>query len=193
MDYQQLDLFSNADLGIKPTRLTPREPQLVMDAEALTTWKTTIANHQQQTRTNKALTQGTLFELPSPRYDPEAIDPFTLPQVAMSFYEMPVSDSGSPCIYFVIDAAVPLLLYVGETVASSQRWKGVHYCKDYIQEYISLHRKYKMNVAVNASFEWDAPRSRKPRQALEQMLIQKWKPPFNKEMWDLWGQPFKAD
>ncbi|WP_228061762.1 hypothetical protein [[Phormidium] sp. LEGE 05292] len=30
----------------------------------------------------------------------------------------------------------------------------------------------------------------KPRQQLESVLIAKWKSPFNKQNWDVWGTPF---
>ncbi|MEO0688447.1 MAG: GIY-YIG nuclease family protein, partial [Cyanobacteria bacterium J06649_11] len=45
-------------------------------------------------------------------------------------------------------------------------------------------------TAVNIAFWWDAPDSTRPRQKLELELIQKWRSPFNKENWKLWGQPF---
>jgi hypothetical protein len=47
-----------------------------------------------------------------------------------------------------------------------------------------------MPSAVNIAFFWDAPPNRKYRQKLEQTLIKRWRTPFNKEMWNLWGQPF---
>ncbi len=37
---------------------------------------------------------------------------------------------------------------------------------------------------------WEAPIATKPRQQLESALIAKWKSPFNKQNWDVWGTPF---
>jgi hypothetical protein len=51
------------------------------------------------------------------------------------------------CIYFIIDNALPLLLYVGETMQTAkQRWNGTHDCKDYAMNYVELHRKHDLEV-----------------------------------------------
>jgi hypothetical protein len=103
---------------------------------------------------------------------------------------MPASCPGDACLYFVVDSAVELILYIGETCRSNKRWKGIHDCKDYIKSYQSLHYQYGLKTAVNIAFWWDTPVQTRPRQQLEQALIQKWKSPFNKENWQRWGQPF---
>ncbi|WP_292730855.1 GIY-YIG nuclease family protein [Nostoc sp. JL31] len=95
----------------------------------------------------------------------------------MAFYRMP-DDFGQAALYFVIDSATPLLLYVGETKRSNKRWKNTHDCKDYIASYQDLHYRYEMETAVNISFWWDAPVERKSRQTLEQAMIQKFKYPW---------------
>lgn len=163
-----------------------------MGAETLIEWKSRIFNYQQQVREKRAPQQGMLFDLKPAHCDPNEVDPFSLPPVAMSFYRLPASDAGHPCIYFIIDAMTELLLYVGETQQSNRRWKGTHDCKDYIAQYIALHRKYGLKVGVNAAFWWDTPANRKVRQVLELALIEKWKTPFNKENWELWSNPFKS-
>ncbi|MBD2535726.1 GIY-YIG nuclease family protein [Nostoc flagelliforme FACHB-838] len=122
--------------------------------------------------------------------DPERIDPFTLPLQSMAFYRMPDS-FGQAALYFVIDSAADLLLYVGETCQSNKRWKNAHDCKDYVASYQDMNHRYDIKTAVNIGFWWDAPTQRKARLALEQAMIQEWRSPFNKEMWNLWGQPFK--
>ena len=83
-----------------------------------------------------------------------------------------------------------MLFRSGETCKSNKRWKGTHDCKRYVEKYIDLHYRYELNTAVNICFWWDAPVETRPRQNLELALIQKWKPPFNKENWQHWGQPF---
>jgi hypothetical protein len=106
------------------------------------------------------------------------------------FWRMPADSPGDACLYFVVDSAADLILYVGETCRSNKRWKGIHACKDYIASYQDLHYRYEMKTAVNIAFWWDAPVDRRARQELELSLILKWRSPFNKENWERWGQPF---
>ncbi|MFL9457929.1 MULTISPECIES: GIY-YIG nuclease family protein [Nostocales] len=185
MEPQQLDLFS-------PPPPTPalKQEQLVMDADALLKWKSQITAYQQRVRESLAPQQTALFNLTPVHCDPERIDPFTLKLVPMSFYRMPADSPGESCLYFVRDTTAEIVLYIGETCRSNKRWKGVHDCKRYVEKYLELHYRYKMTATVNMSFWWDAPIKTRPRQQLELALIQKWRSPFNKEMWEKYGQPF---
>ena len=63
-------------------------------------------------------------------------------------------------------------------------------CKNYIFNYIELHRKYKITVEVVSAFYFKVPTERKLRQNLGLELIEKWRSPFNRESWKFWGQPF---
>ncbi|MBD2505368.1 GIY-YIG nuclease family protein [Anabaena azotica FACHB-119] len=188
LEPQQLNLFAN-------NTITPsygsKADTLLMSADVLQEWKSRILTHQQRVRANQSPQQATLFDLTPTHCDPEAIDPLTLQLVPMSFYCTPADSPGEACLYFIIDSAAGLVLYVGETMRSNKRWKGIHDCKDYIASYQDLHYKYGLPKAVNAAFWWDAPVERRARQQLELSLIVKWRSPFNKENWDLWGQPFK--
>lgn len=184
---QQLDLFSP---GSVRSSVVNREPVLLMDEKNLTKWKSKILIHQQRVRTSTPVKQDTLFHLPSSHIDPDRIDPFELPVSALSFYRLPTDTEGQACLYFIVDRQSNLLLYVGETCKSNQRWKGVHDCKRYIEKYLDLHYRYQLETAVNIAFWWDAPTKARSRQQLELALIQKWKSPFNKENWRHWGQPF---
>ncbi|RCJ20218.1 hypothetical protein A6S26_05710 [Nostoc sp. ATCC 43529] len=181
----QLNLFPD----VKPTPAR-RAEALVMSLEALLKWKGQIFDYQQRVRESKPMQQTALFDLAPNHCDPDIIDPFTLHLQPMAFYRMP-DDFGQAALYFVIDSAALLLLYVGETCQSNKRWKNTHDCKDYISSYQDLHYRYQMETAVNIGFWWDAPLERKARQTLEQAMIQKFKSPFNKENWERWGQPFK--
>ena len=197
---RQLDLFSYTPPPQKPQQLdlfpdtqftqAGREEDLVMSADELLRWKSKICDYQQRVREAEPLQQTALFDLPPSHCDPDSIDPLTLRLMPMSFYRMPANSPGDACLYFVIDCAAQLLLYVGETRRSNKRWKGIHDCKNYIDSYQSLHYKYKMKTAVNIAFWWDAPTDREARQELELSLILKWRSPFNKENWERWGQPF---
>ena len=161
-----------------------------MDKPALVRWKSQIYNYQQRVRESEPLQQTALFDLPPSHCNPDSIDPFELQPHPSEFYRLPDNDSEA-CLYFVIDNALPILLYVGETKRTpSQRWKGVHDAKSYITNYISLHRQHGLDVAVVAAFWWDVPEGARSRQQLELALIQKWRSPFNKENWERWGQPF---
>ncbi|YAF99223.1 MAG: GIY-YIG nuclease family protein (plasmid) [Nodularia sp. CChRGM 3473] len=185
LEPNQLNLFS--DLNHTPARRTER---LVMNQDALVQWKSQILNYQKQVREVQQPQQKTLFNLAPAHCDPDRIYPLQLEVRSLSFWRMPVDSPGDACLYFIIDSAADLILYVGETCRSNKRWKGIHACKDYIASYQDVHYRYGMNTAVNAAFWWDAPTQRKPRQALELSLILKWKSPFNKENWERWGQPF---
>lgn len=161
-----------------------------MDAEALMRWKIQIAARQQRTREGQFLQQATLFELIPAHCDPDKIDPFSLRLQSMAFYSLPADSPGEACIYFVIDRAAQLILYIGETCRSNKRWKGHHDCKTYVENYQSLHYQHQLSHAIGIAFWWDAPVQTKPRQQLELSLIHKWRSPFNKENWKLWGAPF---
>lgn len=160
-----------------------------MSLDALLKWKSQILDYQQRVRETQPAKQVTLFDIAPNHCNPDAIDPFTLPLQSMAFYTMP-TDAGSAAIYFVIDNAIPLLLYVGETRQSGKRWKGEHGCKQYLDSYHSLHHHYGLQREVSIAFWWDTLVDRRARQELELSLILKWRSPFNKENWERWGQPF---
>ncbi len=161
-----------------------------MNAQALVRWKSQICDYQQRVRESEPAQQTTLFNLASTHCDPDTIHPFSLTLQSMAFWRFPADSLGDACIYFVIDSAAGLLLYVGETCRSNKRWKGTHDCKRYIEKYQDLHYQHKLSCAVNMAFWWDAPAQTRARQQLELSLIQKWRSPFNKENWERWGQPF---
>jgi hypothetical protein len=121
---------------------------------------------------------------------PDSIDPFKLPQQNTEFWRWKAEDVGSAALYFVMDCQLPILLYVGETIKSNQRWKGMHDCKRYLLNYVTAHRLHDSPVAVNIGFWAQAPVQTRLRQQLELALIEKWRSPFNKENWGFWNTPF---
>ena len=167
-----------------------------MDKDALIAWKARIFDYQKQVRSSQPTKQETLFDLAglgiAPKHvEPDSINPFCLIPQPMSFWRKPAFDKGQACLYFVIDSTnQPLLLYTGESCQSAQRWKGTHDAKRYIDKYIALHRQHGLSLAVNIYFWYDAPVDTKARQQLELAMILKWRSPFNKEYWQMWGQPF---
>ncbi len=191
-DYEQGSLFEKVRQS--PLKLHDSGANYGMGATSLQAWKQAIANHQ--SLANRAIpdVQTSLFELPDSHCDPHAIAPFTLPIHPAEFYRLPNDDRGDACIYFVIDLIAssrsPVLLYIGESCRSYQRWKGVHDCKRYLLNYRELHITHNLPTQIVMTFWWDAPLATKPRQQLERILIEKWRSPFNKENWNFWGTPF---
>lgn len=134
--------------------------------------------------------QKSLFTTYESSFKTENIDPFSLTTHPDQFYDLPDYKNSKSCLYFILDTAFPLLLYVGETKQSpTERWTS-HDCKNYLKHYIELHRNYQLKVTIRSAFLWGIPQSKKLRQALEKELILKWRSPFNKESWSYWGQPF---
>jgi len=194
----QTTLFSGADLQ-QIRRSGKRLPHtLDMSVTALQDWKHAIARYQHHERTHPPQHQPSLLTLDHPsahasaHVDPVGIDPFSLQPETIAFWRFPANSPGDACLYFVIDwqSEFPLLLYVGETCRSNQRWKGEHDCKRYIANYQALHFQHGLTPTVTIAFWWDTPVQTRPRQQLELALIRRWRSPFNKENWEVWGTPF---
>lgn len=187
-DYQP-SLLSDADLRAADLSWAYNRPAgSAMLADELQGWKQRVAQFQATVKADPSV-QGTLFDVvdASPA---DTIDPFALPPRNAEFWRGQFQESGVPALYFVVDHDAAVLLYVGETVKSNQRWKGVHDCKRYILSYVEAHRVHSLPVAVNIGFWPHADCDRKARQTLEQALIRRWRSPFNKENWATWSTPF---
>ncbi|WP_332867509.1 GIY-YIG nuclease family protein [Pannus brasiliensis] len=169
-----------------------------MSKDFLIAWKSRIADYQKGVREGKgAIEQASLFALPKTTWHTaDEIEPFALKRYPSDFYDLPPRcfeslDEGG-CIYFQIDHAAGIILYIGETKLNArQRWVGRHYCKDYVLHYIELHRRYDLDVAISASFWYHVPPEKKILREWESELIHKWRSPFNREMWEFYGQPFQ--
>ncbi|MEA5463133.1 GIY-YIG nuclease family protein [Leptothoe sp. PORK10 BA2] len=186
---KQVSLLSDeAQRAVSQSRFQNLQPQLDLGRQELSDWKRKIAIFQTSVKTTPAMEQVSLFE---PCLDPaEAIDPFGLPQQNTEFWRWQFSDVGVAALYFVIDYHSDLLLYVGETVKSNQRWKGEHDCKRYLMNYRQAHYHHGLDSQLGIAFWRHAPAERRPRQKVESSLIYKWRSPFNKENWQFWGTPF---
>lgn len=210
---EQPSLFSVSDL--QTGRYLSQPKLLPISRDALQSWKQRIFDYQQQIRIHPVIQQGTLFDAPTTAdpclkqgyrtqesggsylgtpppdaIDPDQIDPFRLPQQNTMFWRWKTTDSGIAALYFVIDCELPLLLYVGETCKSGQRWKGEHDCKRYLDNYLLAHYPLQVPTRLGIAFWSQAPHTTKARQAIELALIRKWRSPFNKENWEFWGTPF---
>lgn len=189
---EQLNLFESLD----PIRPSTKE---FLDKKALVEWKERIVKYQQQIRNNPTPQQNQLFSLANSYGSSDDIDPFSLKLHTSLFYRMPetqgvVNGIDTGCIYFIIDRHLPILLYIGETkLTATKRWKNVHYAKNYVLNYIEIHRKYKLDVSVVSAFWHKIPSDKKMLLKWEKELIFKWRSPFNKESWQFYGQPFGKD
>ena len=187
----QGNLFSGATAG------SSRPPELPLDAAQLRQWQSRLHEHQaplfrgEQTGSHQA-------DLFGSNIDPDpGINPATLTPLPLSFWRWPDSPHRGAAIYFVLDRPAeleqPLLLYVGETLAADRRWKGEHDCKAYLAAYGEALQRCALPHQLSIRFCTDVPAATKPRRALEQALIQRWLPPFNKETRQRWATPFTAE
>ncbi|MBF2078245.1 MAG: GIY-YIG nuclease family protein [Synechococcales cyanobacterium T60_A2020_003] len=190
MTSKQFSLFSSTELY--QLERSPRlDTPLEMSAETLLDWKDRIIQFQRQVTLSPALEQGQLFDAPSATHlDPNSLDPFALERQNTDFWRWTERDRGVAAFYFVIDYECDLLLYVGETITSTQRWKGEHDCKRYLMQYRQAHYQHDLSSTLGIAFYRNAPTGTRDRQTLESALIRKWRSPFNKENWTFWNTPF---
>jgi hypothetical protein len=189
---EQPSLFAAQDL--QGSYVVNRSNSLEISSVALETWKQKIWRYQQQVPIGAPAQQASLFDPPSVALT-DTLNPFTLPPQNTQFWRWTASDAGVSALYFVFDyhrdpGSKPLMLYVGETGQSNQRWKGEHGCKRYLLSYQQAHYDHDLPTQLGIAFWQDAPEGVADRQSLESALIAKWKSPFNKENWRFWGTPF---
>ncbi|MBT9310585.1 GIY-YIG nuclease family protein [Leptothoe kymatousa] len=181
-------LNEDAQQAISQSRFQNLLPKTELGRQELMDWKQKVATFQKTVKAAPIMEQASLFDAaPDPA---EAIDPFALPQQNTEFWRWQFSDVGVAALYFVVDYHSELLLYVGETVKSNQRWKGEHDCKRYLMNYRQTHYHHDLDSQLGIAFWRHAPADRRPRQKVESALIYKWRSPFNKENWKFWGTPF---
>ena len=152
--------------------------------------------------------QSPLFESDSPRQEQSSlfgseeaeaagVQPLSLKPLPLSFWRWPQSPHQGAALYWVMDRPAglkhPILLYIGETMAADRRWKGEHDCKAYLAAYQEACVHCGLSCRTSIRFWGDVPRAIKARRQLEQTLIRRWQPPFNKETRDRWATPFQAD
>jgi len=139
--------------------------------------------------------QGDLFGGPGDRA--QAINPLELRAQTLHFWRWPQAPLQGAALYFVLDTPakeqLPLLLYVGETGRADQRWKGEHDCKQYLAAYSEAIGRAALSCQLSIRFWLDVPQAVRPRRQLEQALIRRWQPPFNKETRQRWATPFTSD
>ena len=171
--------------------------ELALNREQLQSWQERIHSFQSP-----------LFESNSPRQEQSSlfgceeaeaagVQPLSLKPLPLSFWRWPQSPHQGAALYWVMDRPAglkhPILLYIGETMAADRRWKGEHDCKAYLAAYQEACVHCGLSCRTSIRFWGDVPRATKARRQLEQTLIRRWQPPFNKETRDRWATPFQAD
>jgi hypothetical protein len=216
---RQGDLFAGNGLPQPGTAIAATPPPLLR--EQLLSWQGRLAAHQGplfgrgggvgggpgDVAAAGELRQGQLFassgaaDLGPDPDDPveraARLDPLGLRAQSLSFWRWPHAPHQGAAIYLVMDRppepSSPLLLYVGETGRADLRWKGEHDCKGYLAAYGESLRRAGLEARLSIRFWGDVPAAIRPRRALEQALIRRWLPPFNKETRQRWATPFTAD
>jgi hypothetical protein len=189
---EQQFLFSDVEVKYQVSSSHQVQPIWAMDGTTLKKWKASIAKHQLEVRQGQSAHQGELFDLLSHQASTyaEDIDPFSLRLHNFFFFDRTSEIGSDSCLYFVIDTVAQILLYVGQTHKADRRWSSYHDCKRYVENYKQLHFTHGIAEGISTAFYWEVPPDTQLRQRLESSLILRWKPPFNKENWQLWSAPF---
>jgi len=178
--------------------ITSTNTELILSKELLQNWQERIHKHQSKLFQGipNLHKQGSLF----PKVEQGSVDdlePLKLTPLPLSFWRWPKCPHHGPAIYLVMDRLETydshLLLYLGETIAADRRWKGEHDCKAYLAAYSEALGMAGLPNRVSIRFWSDVPEDTRSRRKLEQKLIQRWLPPFNKETRARWSTPFTAD
>lgn len=189
---RQGDLFS----GAAPLPATGPSAELALEADQLQRWQQDLTTFQAPLFRGEPSgdRQGNLFAAAHPGPAGE-LNPLGLRAQPLSFWRWPESPHQGAALYFVLDSTAtgPLLLYVGETGQADRRWKGEHDCKQYLAAYGEALHRAGLSAQLSIRFWLDVPAAVRARRSLEQALIRRWLPPFNKETRQRWATPFTAD
>ncbi len=195
LSQRQGQLFSETSLSDFQSKSPPR---LDLSRETLENWQEKILTHQStlSDETTSVVTQSSLFTESNTSLI-DQIDPLKLTPLPLSFWRWPSSPHQGPAIYLVMDhpeiCNAPIILYIGETIAAERRWKGEHDCKSYLSSYSEALGIVGLKNKLSIRFWTDVPKDTQSRRRLEQLLIQRWLPPFNKETRRRWATPFTVE
>ena len=184
--YHSLDVETincQQDLQNNQKTTQNKEHTQFMDIKSLNYWKCKIAAYQQQVREM-------LVNITSPDSYFETIDPWNLELTPISGYNKLGDRFDNTCLYFVIDAAADLILYIGAVQRRNKQLVGTHKCKSDVEKYTRLHNRYDLPTSVNIAWCWDIPMENQTLPSLLDTLVKQWKSPFNQENRHNWGQPF---
>nr|YP_002049338.1 hypothetical protein PCC_0712 [Paulinella chromatophora]ACB43128.1 hypothetical protein PCC_0712 [Paulinella chromatophora] len=113
-----------------------------------------------------------------------SLNPMELKPQSIHFWRWPQPTCTGPAIYFVIDYPChldsPLLLYIGESSQMEKRWKSNHSCKNYLALYSEAMSQARLEKRLSIRFWTDVPEKIEKRRFIEEILIDHWRPAFNK-------------
>ena len=208
---RQRELFASAAALAAGCANATDSPEVPLLRHQLQEWQRAVAAHQARlfAGSGEGVHQAALFEGPETEAPVKAglgINPLELQAQPLSFWRWPDPPQRGAALYFVLDSFVlegplaalghgpqPLLLYVGETGRADRRWKGEHDCKQYLAAYSEALARVNLGSRLSIRFWLDVPGATRARRTLEQALIQRWLPPFNKETRQRWATPFTTD
>ncbi len=160
--------------------------------DSIMDWRNKIYEHQKNIfkEKNNLYKQKSLISFRDD--DLDGINPFKLKSFSINFWRSNKSIHQGAAMYFVVDTLgdKKIILYIGETNSADNRWKGVHDCKNYINNYRESLASTNIKNHLDIRFYFDVPQEVKFRRKLEQKLIYLWLPPFNKETRDRWSTTF---
>ena len=191
----QGELFKDDELQVN-TNLSNKE--ITLSHQLIKNWQSKVHAHQAKlfSGTPSQQKQISLFKT-SIEGDVHQLDPLKLTPLPLNFWRWPSSPHLGPAVYLVMDRPKHLnqqiLLYIGETLAAERRWKGEHDCKSYLASYCEALRVVGLSSQLSIRFWTDVPLETKSRRRIEQLLIQHWLPPFNKETRTRWATPFTSE
>ena len=191
----QGELFNSKNLY---TPTSKNNQELLLNRKTIEDWQGKIYSFQSIHFNGESLPekQVSIFENPSNSIFSDEFNPLSLTPLPIIFWKWPTGPHQGPAVYFVLDQfnnkKDNIVLYIGETLAADQRWKGDHDCKAYLENYCECLQKANMKFLLNIRFWIDVPEKTKTRRDLEQKLIKKWRPPFNKETRSRWSTPFTS-
>ena len=168
---------------------------IALSKKSIQDWQNRIYSHQKKCFQNLDLInhQTCLFQ-DHERDQEKSFTPLNLTPLPINFWRWPKKYFEGPAVYLVMDRFSKedknIILYIGETIAAEQRWKGEHDCKSYLSNYSSILNEVSLSCQLSIRFWTDVPRDTVKRRALEQKLIRRWLPPFNKETRTRWQTPF---
>ncbi len=172
--------------------------ELRLSKELLKNWQERVHNYQAKffQGLQNIHHQGSFFEK-SEEQSLDSIEPLSLTPLPLSFWRWPECPHHGPAIYLVMDqlenSNSHILLYIGETIAANRRWKGNHDCKSYLSAYSEALVRVGISNQLTIRFWSDVPKETRSRRQLEQQLIKRWLPPFNKETRKHWSTPFTGE
>ncbi len=169
--------------------------EIKLSPDCLKQWQKNIHAHQTMIFNNRTLIPKQTSLFPSENTAlVEQFEPLSLTPLSLDFWRWPSSSHHGPAIYLVMDRPEdldnPIILYIGETIAAEKRWKGEHDCKNYLASYSEALCNAGLKKKLSIRFWSDVPRNTRSRREVEQLLIQYWLPPFNKETRERWKTPF---